>query len=185
MTKLNTTLIIVNILITLFAILYIVFKYNGEKIANLLYKLNDSESDCLSKYKRKHELIIQMIDEVKKKYKVDSKVFYEAKDLNIDSLDSFKNEKVLNKCYKEIIQIREDNTKVRETKAFKDLFHEYNENEIHLISLRTYHNKYTLIYNNLVKKFPLNIIRKIKRFPIIELIEGQELNNGFNNDLEV
>ena len=106
MTKLNTTLIIVNILITLFAILYIVFKYNGEKIANLLYKLNDSESDCLSKYKRKHELIIQMIDEVKKKYKVDSKVFYEAKDLNIDSLDSFKNEKVLNKCYKEIIQIR-------------------------------------------------------------------------------
>ena len=130
-------------------------------------------------------LIIKMIDIVESKYKVDSKVFDQAKELNVDNIDSFKNEKILNKCYKEIIQIKEDNTKVRETKAFKELIHNYNENEIFLIALRTYHNKYTLIYNNMITKFPYLIISKVKRYNINELIEGQDLDINYNNDVDV
>ena len=37
--------------------------------------------------------------------------------MEITDLSSFKNEKVLNKCYREIIQIKEDNRKQKETKT--------------------------------------------------------------------
>ncbi len=185
MTKLNVILIIIDILIILGVLALILFKTNMEKLNNMLDKLTDSEEDALNRYKTKYDLIIKMIDIVESKYKVDSKVFDQAKELNVDNIDSFKNEKILNKCYKEIIQIKEDNTKVRETKAFKELIHSYNENEIFLIALRTYHNKYTLIYNNMIKKFPYVIISKVKRYNINELIEGQELDINYNNDVDV
>ena len=62
---------------------------------------------------------------------------------------------------------------------------EYEDNELSLISLRTYYNSYTVIYNNLISKFPYNIISKCKKYGVKNLIEGKELEIDFNNDLEV
>ena len=61
----------------------------------------------------------------------------------------------------------------------------YDNNELKIISLRTFYNKYTLQYNNLIKKFPYNIISKFKKLKIKNIIEGKELDINFNNDLEV
>ena len=184
MTKLNVVLIIIDAIIILVSIIMILYKTNIEKINQNKDKLIDSEADCLKTYRNKYDLLIKLIELTENKYKIESKAFEEAKDLDITSLDSFKSEKLLNKCYKEIIQIKEDNSKVKETKQFKSLLDEYNQNEILLVSLRSYHNKYTLIFNNMIKKFPYNIISKVKRYNINSLIEGTELDN-FNNNLEV
>ena len=105
--------------------------------------------------------------------------------MKIDSIKSYKNEKILNKCYKEILQIREDNKKTKEVRSFKDIINDYEDNELLIISLRTYYNKYILEYNNLIKKFPYNIIAKIKKYQLRTLLEGKELVNDFNNTLEV
>ena len=184
MTKLNVILIIINTLVVLFLLFRELYIVNGKKLNYTKDKLNDSESECLDKFKTKYNLLLELIEYTEKKYKIESKVFEEAKEIKIESLNSFSNEKILNKCYKEILQIKEDNTKVKETKAFRELIKKYNENELNIISLRTYHNKYTLVFNDMIKKFPYNIISKVKKYNINELIEGQELNS-FNNDLEV
>ena len=92
---------------------------------------------------------------------------------------------MLNKCYKELIQIKEDNQKNRELKSFREIIDDYEENELHIISLRTYYNKYTLEYNNMIKKFPYNIVAKFKKYKIRPILEGKELSSNFNNDLEV
>ena len=58
-------------------------------------------------------------------------------------------------------------------------------NDLKIVSIRTYYNKYTLQYNNMIKKFPYNIISKIRKLKIRNIIEGKELDVNFNNDLEV
>ena len=184
MTTLNVIFIIISTLVILGFLLRIIYKSNGWKLDLTKERLSDSESECLDKYKIKYDLIIKMIEYTEKKYKIESNVFLQVKELNIDSLDSFKSEKMINKSYKEILQIREDHPRVRETKTFKELINQYNENELNIVSLRTYHNKYTLVFNDMIKKFPYNIISKIKKYNINELIEGQEISS-FNNDLEV
>lgn len=184
MTTLNVIFIIISTLVILGFLLRIIYKSNGWKLDLTKERLSDSESECLDKYKIKYDLIIKMIEYTEKKYKIESNVFLQVKELNIDSLDSFKSEKMINKSYKEILQIREDHPRVRETKTFKELINQYNENELNIVSLRTYHNKYTLVFNSMIKKFPYNIISKIKKYRINELIEGRELDSNFNN-LEV
>ena len=185
MNKLNVILLIIDLIIILGAISYIMYRVNNEKLKHNKNKLVDSEGECLKVYKNKYDLLMKIIEITQSKYKIDSKVFEDAKEIDITSLDSFKNEKLLNKCFKEVLQIREDNTKVRETKAYKELINDYNKNEILLVSLRSYHNKYTLIFNDMIKKFPYNIISKFKRYNINSLIEGSEIDNNFNNNLEV
>ena len=182
MTKSNLIILIIASLIILIVLIIILFKNFNEKLSNILNKLNESENEALEKLKIKQDITLKLIKFIETKYKVESKVFEDVKKLKIDSLNSFKSEKILNKCHKEILQIREDN---KETKNFKELLKSYDDNELHIIALRTYHNKYTLIYNNLIKKFPYNIVSKIKKYNLKTLIEGKEISNNFNNDLDV
>ena len=185
MTKTNIIILIIALVIVLVFLSIIIYKTFGEKLDNIVNKLKDSEKDAIDKLNTKKDILLELIKFTESKYKIESKVFEEVKELSIEDLSSFNNEKKLNKCYKEIVQIREDHKKVRETKAFKELFLEFEKNEINIISLRTFHNKYTLIYNNMLKKFPYNIISKIKKYKLNTLIEGKELDSNFNNDLEV
>lgn len=171
---------IIAILIT-FAVVF--YRYFTEKINNILSSLNGAIQECNSKYKTKHELLLKMIEIIETKYKVESKVFEDVK--SIKEEDLIKKEKTMNKCYKEILQIKEDNKKPRELKAFTTSIKNYEDNELHIISLRTFYNKYTLEYNNILKKFPCNIISKINKYSIKTLLEGKEIDSSFNNNLEV
>ena len=96
-----------------------------------------------------------------------------------------KDEKKLIKCYEELVHVIEDNPKSKDLKTLKDYVKKYENNDLKIVSIRTYYNKYTLQYNNMIKKFPYNIISKIKKLKIRNIIEGKELDINFNNDLEV
>ena len=185
MTKTNVIICIIFILILLVILSIILYRFKGDKLVNLKNKLDNTEEDYLSKLKVKKDVLLSLIDIVETKYKVDSKVFDEVKKIDFDNDQAYDSEKLLNKCYQEIIHIIEDHSKVKQTKALKEILKKYDETELYIISIRTFHNKYTLIYNNVIKKFPYNIISKIKRFKIKSLIEGKELDNNYNNDLEV
>ena len=168
MNKLNMILLIIFIIALLVILCIIMFKYLQDKIANIYNKLIDSKNDYDGIIKERYDLLISLIKTVETKYKVESKSFDE-----INKEENINDEELTNKCFKEIIHIKEDNSKVRETKAFKQDLQKYEELELHIISLRTFHNKYTLIFNNKIKKFPYNIISKIKNYKLETLIEGR------------
>ena len=185
MNTLNVIALILVILIVLVMLTIILFKYHAEKLNNIKDLLDDSEKECIDELKRKNEIISKMIKVATSKFKCESTAFDEVKDLEIDCLDSFKDEKKLNKCYEEILHVVEDNPKSKDIKTLKDYIKKYDNNELKIISLRTFYNKYTLEYNNMIKKVPYNIISKFKKFKIKNIIDGKELDINFNNDLEV
>lgn len=185
MKPINLILLILCILVVLIGLSIILFKYFNERINLLLKRLDQSETEYNSKIKNKYNIIVRMINIVENRYKTHSKVFDDIKKIKIDEMSNIKSEELFNKCYKEIIEIKEDNKKVREVKSFKEVIEEYNENELHLISLRTFYNKYTLEYNNIIKKIPYNIVSLIKRYKPKSLLDGKEIESEYTNDLEV
>lgn len=185
MNTLNVIALVLVILIILTSFNIIIFKCHNEKLESIVKILNDTEKECIDKLKIKYDLIIRLINIIENKYKIESKTFDSVKKIKISSLESYKNEKTLTKCYKEILQIKEDNKKKKEIRSFKDIINDYEDNELLIVSLRTYYNKYVLEYNNTIKKFPYNLICKLRKYKIINLLEGKELSNNFNNSLEV
>lgn len=188
MKTLNIIALVLVVLIVVFLFLNILLKFFRERIDNLHKMLNNAENDLLEKMNNKKKLLIKMIEYVTRKLKIDSSIFNEISNLNIDDLTSFKKEDLLDKCYEEILCIKNDCKKVRENKESKEFnknIEEYEDNELHIISLRTFYNKYTLEYNSLIKKIPFNLIAKLKGYKIKNLLEGKEIDDNFNNDLEV
>lgn len=178
-------ILIISILVAISIFIIILYKSFNENITLNINKLNETENEYIQKIKNKYDLIDKFINEVKNKYKIENKIFDNFNKIKEDNLCTSKNDKLMNKCYKELIQIKEDNQKKKELKCFKDIINEYEDNELLIISLRTYYNKYVLEYNNIIKKFPYNIISKIKKYNLKNVLEGKELETNFNNDLEV
>lgn len=185
MKPINIIILIVCLLTILILLCIILFKYYNERIQVLLNRLDKSGTEYIDKLKNKYNILIRMINLVENRYKVKSKVFDEVKTIKLDEITSLKNENILNKCYKEIIEIKEDNKKVKEVKSFKEVIDEYNENELHIISLRTFYNKYVLEYNNIIKKIPYNIVSSFKKYRIKSLFEGKEIEKDSSETMEV
>ncbi len=181
----NLIFLIVTILIVLAGFIITMFRYYDERIKLLLKRLDQSESEFNSKIRNKYNILIRMINIIENKYKTHSKIFDEIKKIKVDDMSSIKSEDLFNKCYKEIIDIKEDNKKVREVKTFKEVIDEYNENELQIISLRTFYNTYALEYNNVIKKIPYNIVSLFKKYKTRNILDGKEIETDFNNDLEV
>ena len=181
----NIIFLIICIIVILTGLIITLFKYYNERINLLLKRLNETESEFNGKIRNKYNILIRMINIIENKYKTHSKIFDEIQKIKVEDMSSIKSEELFNKCYKEIIDIKEDNKKVREVKTFKEIIDEYSENELHIISLRTFFNKYALEYNNIIKKIPYNIVSLFKKYKAKSLLDGKEIDNSFNNDLEV
>ena len=86
MTTLNIIFLIIAILSILLFSFYIIYSSKGWKLDHTKERLNDSESECLDKFKIKYDLIKQMIEYTEKKYKIESNVFDQVKELSIDNV---------------------------------------------------------------------------------------------------
>ncbi|MGM9877868.1 MAG: LemA family protein [Bacilli bacterium] len=171
-------------IITTILLVVILFKYYNEKINNLKYKLDNSEDDYIDKMKEKHNIVVKLIELVENKYKINIKLFDEIKEMDINEISNI-NDSLLDKCYSEILQIKEDNQKTRELKSFRELIDKFEDMETYVVALRTFYNKYVLEYNNMIKKFPYNIISKFEKLNLQTILEGKELVVNLQNDLEV
>lgn len=173
------------VIIVFIALLIVIYKnYNG-KLSNIKEKLDEAKNEFNDKCKDKHEIVLKFIKNVETKYKIESKSFEEVRNISEDEITSLDTEILLNKCYKELVQIKEDNQKTKELKIFREIIDDFEENELHIISLRTFYNKYAVKFNSLIKKFPYNIVSKIPKYEPATILEGKEIDTEFINDMEV
>lgn len=111
MNKTNIILLITCSIIILVLLLLLLYRYYNDKINELLKKINKSEKQELNKLKEKQNILIRAINLIENKLDIKSKTFDDVRKLKIDSLTTFKDEEILNKCFNEILDIKEDNSK--------------------------------------------------------------------------
>ena len=105
----NKTIIILLItcsIIILVLLLLLLYRYYNDKINELLKKINKSEKQELNKLKEKQNILIRAINLIENKLDIKSKTFDDVRKLKIDSLTTFKDEEILNKCFNEILDIK-------------------------------------------------------------------------------
>ena len=94
MNTLNIIALILVILIILISLITILFKCHNEKLESIVKNLDTTEKECFDKLKNKYDFIIRLINIIEDKYKVESKIFEDVKKMKIDSIKSYKNEKI-------------------------------------------------------------------------------------------
>lgn len=178
MTEVGHILLLISLFIFIASIITIFILVKNQSLLNILYKIDESGDLLKKSIKTKYDLVIRSINIIERKLKIVSKKFDEIKKINIEKLSNIEIDRVLTDCNKEIFEIQSDYPKLGIVKSFNGIIEDLKNNEIHLISLRTFYNKNVAEYNNLLKSFPNNIISKFTNRKYKSFYEGKELETN-------
>lgn len=160
----NNFLIILFIIIVLAILLAIYYMYLYNKINETIIRVDEAENRIDTNLRDKYDVLNRCVSLFKNKITLDQDAFKDIIKLRARKISNFDLDRILVNSYNEFLTIYENNPSLRESdeiyKASKQL--EIINEE--LITLRNYYNANILNYNKMIKKFPTNIIAKIKKY---------------------
>ncbi len=156
-------IMILAVIIFLIAIILILFLSSKNKINSLLVKTKLSEQTITENLKSKLDLMVRIINIIERELKIESKVFEEIKRIKSDKFNNVALDSLLMNASKEINEIKSDYKELSKTKSFDGLVSDIKDLDIYLTGGRKFYNKYTAIYNNLIKTFPSSMVAKHKK----------------------
>ena len=163
--------IIVSVLLII-AILVIVFKISYDKITDCNIKITEGKETINIMLKKKLELILNLANEIEEVS--DNKYQDELVMTTEEELDSLELNKKLNNDYNKILEIVVYNAEVvLSDKGTKNL-DEAKKLTLELIGVENYFNENATSFNKMLKKFPYNIIGKLKKYRKQGLYENEK-----------
>lgn len=178
-------ILISSVLLIIFGVFGIIYAARYNKIVIELLKTQEAEVNIDQELRNKYDDILRCINIIERKLKLDIKTFEEVKKIKSDKVSNFEIDRILSKCFEEILIITEDYPKVKDTKSFNDLIKDIYQIEEHLVALRSYYNKYTFIFNKRIKTFPDTFISKMHHFNEKTFYDGKNLNDNIYNDFKI
>ena len=165
-------IIILVSLLMMYAVVY-------NKIKTQILKINSAESRI-----DEYDLIIKLITEIKSVDK-DNKDFKSVDNLKDKDLSSFEFERELTDIESKIYTIKNDNNKLLKSSSFTEGWHEIINLNTIIKGEEKYYNENTTIYNNLVCKFPSNLVAKTMKLKIKKYFDGKDLYDKNIKDFKI
>ena len=84
-----------------------------------------------------------------------------------------------------INKIQDDFPKLEEIKEYRELLNDIRVMDERINASKKYYNKYTSKSNELVRKFPSNIIAKFHNITIRNFFDNKDMNDDIINDFKL
>lgn len=160
----NPFLIILFIIILLLILVAITYISLYNKINETIIRVDEAESRIDNNLRDKYDLLNRCVSLIRNIIELDENAFKDIIKLRARKISNFDLDRTLVSSYTEFLSLYDSNKSLRESdeiyKANKQL--ELIDDE--LTTLRNYYNANITEYNKLIKKFPTNIIAKIKKY---------------------
>lgn len=149
----------VMIFITIIVILLLVYFISYYKLKDITDRILFSEKNLEETLTNKANLITKINTEIKSK--LEKKTYLKDYiNINKQNLTNIEKDIKLDEAYKLIKNLKSDIPDIN-TDNFKKLFKELKSNDETLIASKKLYNKYSEESNNIIRKFPNNIVAKI------------------------
>ena len=106
-------------------------------------------------------------------------------DLKKESLSNFQLERKLVDTLLLISKIQDDFPELEEIKEYRDYLNDIRVMDEQINAAKKFYNKYTSKSNELVRKFPSNIIAKFHNISIRNFFDNKDLNDDIINDFKL
>lgn len=155
-----TLFLIIAIAITI--LIYYVYLYN--KINESIIRIDEAESRIDNNLRDKYDLLNRSVSLIRNKIEISDDAFKDIIKLRARKISNFDLDRVLVKAYNEFLSIYEANVKLRESDEIFKVSRQLELINEELLTLRNYYNGNITNYNKMVKKFPTNLVAKIKKY---------------------
>ena len=175
-------LLIILILICLLAIVYI-FYFN--RLQDTKLKIDEAEAILDESLRTKYDTIVEiktMINKVARNNKIN---FKDIDSLKKEELSNFDLDRKLEEYIYLINQIFNDYKSVKQNKDLNDKLIEIKRIDEKITSAKAFYNKYISESNELVRKFPSNIVAKFHNIKIKNFFDNKDMNDEDINDFKL
>ena len=181
----NSFLIILFVLIALTLIILIYYIYLYNQINESIIRIDEAESRIDNNLRDKYDLLNRSITLIRNKIELPQDAFKEIIKLRARKISNFDLDRVLVKSYNEFLSIYENNSKVRESDEIFKVSRQLEIINDELLTLRNYYNGNITNYNSMIKKFPTNIIAKIKKYKERPFYDLKNMNDEDYQDFKL
>ena len=170
------------IIVSLLAIVYIIY-YN--KLQDAKLKIDEAERIIDENLRAKYDVIVNMKKLIKKTLrnaKINFKDIDEVKDIDISNFDF---DRKLTDYISIIDSVINDYKKVQEKQEIYTMLNDIKKIDERLTSAKEFYNKYITESNELVLKFPSNIIALIHNIKQKNYFDNKDLTDEVINDFKL
>ena len=168
-------LIILAILIILGGIIYVIYIYTNNKYQDITLRIEEAEELIDDTIKTKYNTINQVISQIHKiDENIKGNIFDEIIKLRSRKISNYELDKKIKDAYTELQSIKDNSDKLKDDKNIKKSIKEIKEYDKKLTTLHKYHDTNVEIYNNMLEKFPTNIIANINKYKPKDLYNKEE-----------
>jgi len=175
-------LLIILILICLLAIVYI-FYYN--KLQDFKLKVDEAEAILDESLRNKYDIILEIKTLIKKVARNNKINFKDIDELKNKELSNFDLDRKLDEYMNLINQVFNDYKSVNQNEELNNKLDDIARINEKITSAKAYYNKYISESNELVRKFPSNIVAKFHNIKIKNFFDNKDMNDEDINDFKL
>ena len=174
---------IILLIIVVFGVLTILYISIYNNIVNYKLRIDKAEGIIDEALRNKYDLIAKLNITIKKVVtkKDYLKDYIELKDKKISNYEM---DRKLTEACNIIYDVKDDYDEVN-TKEFNKTLKEMDSINETLASAKNYYNKNTSLLNEIIKKFPSNIVAKIHGYKIKPFFDGKNMQDNIIDDFKL
>ena len=173
-----TIIIIVSILTVLYISLY-------NKIQFSKIRIKEAEQVIVDELTHRYELIMKTKKIIERNTKMDLNFYNDLEKIKGSNITSYELEKKITEAIATIYLITNDHPNLEEKKEFKELLRKINESDTKIIAAKSFYNQNNTDLNNLIRKFPTNLIANVHKIKIQPFYEGKEIFNEIDDGIKI
>ena len=173
--SMKTTILIIMVLFALLVILVSLYISIYNKLQKKLIRINEAECEIDETLRKRYDLLVQIESMINDATKLKQNNF---KDIEKDTeISNFEFDRMLTKATNTFSKIWQDYPVELDKEDFRKLLTDLKINEEKNEASKSYYNKYTSELNELVKKFPSNIVASIHDIDERLYFDNKEMND--------
>lgn len=173
------------ILLTIICLLVITYIYYYNSLQDYKTKIDEAESMIDEALRSKYDLLLKLENLVKANV-TDTKInFKNLNELKNESISNFQLERKLIDTHLLITKIQDDFPALEEIKEYRDYTNDIRVMDERINAAKKFYNKYTSKSNELVRKFPSNIIAKFHHISIRNFFDNKYMNDDDIEDFKL
>ena len=163
-------------------ITYIIY-YNA--LQDCKVKIDESESMIDEALRSKYDILLKLESLIKTNIKETKINFKDLNDLKKESISNFQLERKLVDTVLLINKIQDDFLELEEIKDYRELLNDIRVMDERINAAKKYYNKYTSKSNELVRKFPSNLIAKFHNITVRNFFDNKDMNDDIIDDFKL
>lgn len=173
------------IIIIILGSLGIVYVNAFNKLQDCKIKMDEAESIVDESLRKKYDLLIEEKDFLINNIKDKKISFKDLDELKKDELSNYDLDRRLVDIINYMNKIVDDYPELKKDKKLNGIINETKRADEKITAAKHFYNKYTSLSNELVRKFPSNIVAKTHDIKLKEFFDGKDMNDEITNDFKL